>query len=83
MTWQRIGKAYNTLMLHEDEWPSSNAVCFTAQENSVQFSLGMRMGWGAHICAEHSGEKKIPTFVRNKTLTVDAMTSHFPDSSPS
>jgi hypothetical protein len=65
-------------MLHEDEWPNSQSVCLTAQENGVQFSVGKRIGGGSHILARNGGEKK-NLCLRQESKTVDAITSHFLD----
>jgi hypothetical protein len=77
-----MGKAFYTLMLHEDEWPNFHAFCLIALENSAQFSLGKRMGHGVvgPIPVLHMVVKrKILAFVRNQKLAVDAITSHFPN----
>jgi len=65
-------------MLHEDEWPNSQSVCLTTQENGVQVSVGKRIGGGSDILAGNGGEKKNPCLCQ-ESKTVDAITSNFLD----
>jgi hypothetical protein len=65
-------------MLHEDEWPNSQSVCLTAQENGVHFSMGKRIRGGSHILAGNGVEKKNPC-LHQESNSVDAIASHFLD----
>jgi len=65
-------------MLHEDEWPNSQTICLTAQENGVHFSMGKATRGGSHILAGNGGEKKNPCLLQ-ESKTADSINSHFLD----